>query len=193
MGSPVAAASPMISMDTLGFCSFVYSARRPFVAARLRALVRMWRLPRAEFLGEDLNAEHDDVGGSVRGDGCCTSPFACVLRSKGVTWLESEHERLVVWSSAGRHLCIEAEESDWEVLPETSKIVSRPSQPAACEAERSVHARKWGERRQEIVFIGPLLHEVEEAIRTALDGCLATSQEMQVYSARWEIMDTLRH
>ena len=56
-----------------------------------------------------------------------------------------------------------------------------------------MHARKWGERRQEIVFIGPLLHEVEEAIRTALDGCLATSQEMQVYSARWEIMDTLRH
>ena len=43
---------------------------------------------------------------------------------------------------------------------------------------------------QELVFIGIGTRLREEAICAALDGCLATPQEMREYEERWEGSET---
>jgi len=67
------------------------------------------------------------------------------------------------------------------------KLVERVPGMATAEYERS-RREDWDEeyedRRQEIVFIGQRMDEPE--IRTLLDGCLLTDEEMVGYKKRQE-------
>lgn len=48
-------------------------------------------------------------------------------------------------------------------------------------------AGEWGDRRQEIIFIGVGLQP--EVIRAALDECLLSDEELAQYAAHWVKID----
>jgi G3E family GTPase len=102
-----------------------------------------------------------------------------VLRSKGFFWLATRPSRVAEWSSAGGILHLGAVGSWWSAVPRTQW----PTEPellaqisAQCEGE-------WGDRRQELVFIGQDLDE--PAIRARLDACLLTEQELAAGPEEW--------
>lgn len=190
--------------ESMGFSSFVYRARRPFIVSRLSALLEQWALPRKVFLGDEastnvpLDSDSGDSSDSSRGDAASGSPFAHVIRSKGVTWLDDHPEQVVTWSHAGLQLSLEAEQCWWAMLPEESMrdiFISQGGDGASVfedgssngaaryRAHRLAFDGPDGDRRQEIVFIGTRFDEA--AIRAALDACLASGEEFDAYHARW--------
>ena len=54
----------------------------------------------------------------------------------------------------------------------------------------TAHSARSSNAAQELVFIGIGTRLREEAICAALDGCLATPQEMREYEERWEGSET---
>ncbi|KAL7623590.1 hypothetical protein AAE478_007273, partial [Parahypoxylon ruwenzoriense] len=87
------------------------------------------------------------------------------------------------WSQAGVMLTISGEdlwrcevpESEWPADTETRKAITRDFDG------------KWGDRRQEIVFIGQHMREgVEERLRNALDACLLNDDKFQKLAELFE-------
>ncbi|KAI0104746.1 P-loop containing nucleoside triphosphate hydrolase protein [Nemania sp. FL0031] len=102
--------------------------------------------------------------------------FGPLLRSKGFLWLASRPSMFGEWSQAGVMLTIsggdlwrcEVPESQ---LPENQK--ARAAILRDCQG-------KWGDRRQEIVFIGQHMRDGGEArLRQALDSCLLDDAEFR--------------
>jgi len=190
--SAAAAGAGARSAASLGFRSFVYSARRPFAASRLSSLLATWPLPAKDLNGIDaltpkasepvveavaMGAEAAGAAGAAEvaeaaAGAAAASPFSRVLRSKGVAWLDRSYTNLISWSHAGRHLSIEEEQCWWAVLSDEQmrEVLGRGRSPSAAEALYNAELRAfdrtggvYGDRRQEIVFIGTRLDE--KAIR----------------------------
>jgi len=141
-----------------GIRSFVYAARRPFMRARFDALVG--ELP----FGKEPAAVGKEPAAVTGG------PFQGVLRSKGFVWLADDNRTAFYWSQAGPQLDLNPMGRWWAAVP-------RASWPKGSEAQIEADWEgQWGDRRQELVFIGPDLPEA--AIRAALDECLATAAEL---------------
>ncbi|KAL4747025.1 hypothetical protein BDW72DRAFT_197133 [Aspergillus terricola var. indicus] len=104
------------------------------------------------------------------------SPFGPILRSKGFFWLATRPSHFGEWSQAGSMLTVGcggpwfAEVPD-EAWPEDKEV--RGS------IERDFQG-EWGDRRQELVFIGEGLDV--NAVTKLLDDCLLDDRDM----ARWE-------
>ena len=85
------------------------------------------------------------------------------------------------WSHAGKHFGITSAGKWWGTLPK-EKLQSYFTYNMP-EYERIMKedwvSEEWGDRRQELVFIGTRLNEVE--IRKALDACLLTEKELETY------------
>ena len=128
-------------------------------------------------------------------DGGLREPtFANVLRSKGTVWLDSQHRVMVSWSHAGRHFVLEPVGTWWATLPEPVMMACLSADGATKEPSAAFEAEKvhfdtagggFGDRRQEIVFIGTDLDD--GAIGAALDSCLATDEELAEYQAVWAV------
>lgn len=140
--------------DEYGITSFVYRARRPFHAARL------WT---------KLDLEDGILAG--------------VLRSKGFLWIASRHEYAYSWSQAGVSVQLNpaglwwaaASEEEWpEEVPENAELLS--------DIRREFDGL-YGDRRQEIVFIG--IDMDRPAIESMLKECLLTDEEMEVGPSVW--------
>ncbi|KAL1521859.1 hypothetical protein AB1Y20_021510 [Prymnesium parvum] len=181
------------STEALGFVSFVYRARRPFVQHRLAALVRRWPLPLKQTLSFDSLAA-PGAAALAGADGAKDDTFARVLRSKGRAWLDSSHRVVATWSHAGRHFLLTPGGAWWASLPVPvmrSCLAGSPADgasapvTAAYEAERAAFEGPMGDRRQEIVFIGTELDEAK--ITAALDSCLASDKEMAEYELAWAV------
>jgi hypothetical protein len=136
-----------------------------------------------------------------------------VLRSKGTVWVDSNHRAAAEWSQAGRHLQLKQSSAWWATLPpEIMRAVLSSSKMNTTEESDAYKAElanfgspslsiadlgspslspkgDFGDRRQEIVFIGTDLDT--PAIEHALDSCLLTDTEMQEYVVRSSQEDRL--
>jgi len=110
-------------------------------------------------------------------------PWEGVVRSKGFLWLASRNDVMALWSQAGTSCTLEpvapwlatVPEADWDLDP----------------VERAAVACNWdtdhGDRRQELVFIGIDMDELD--IRSRLDFCLLTETEMAGGPMAWSGLD----
>jgi G3E family GTPase len=186
------------STDNLGIVNFVYKSARPFDTNRLMALLNNWPVPVKDVLDlkilEDATAE-----GYSMADGLITleSPFVGVLRSKGFCWMAPtkwsganwdayRHDTAMYWSHAGKHFGLSANGKWWgsiQMYEGWQAYMKKMFKNNMDEYERIMRedfvSEEFGDRRQEIVFIGVKLNQ--EAITKALDDCLLTDDELVTY------------
>lgn len=103
-----------------------------------------------------------------------------VVRAKGFFWLASRPALIYEWAQAGGS-CSYTVSGLW--------LASQPQElwPVESEAEREEILEEWhpryGDRRQELVFIG--IHMDSDAITKALDACLLTDEELAEGEEAW--------
>lgn len=162
--------------EKFGISSFVYSRRRPFNPDRLKNVIRQMPVV--------ANSEQESKGGAweipERGskdmDG--SSPMRRIIRSKGFVWLTNFHRIALYWSHAGKFMDLKEFGMYWASTPldywpqgdnDVRQIVN----------DFGPKGYLWGDRRQEIVFIGVDMDRTK--IEALLDECLATDEEMKSY------------
>jgi G3E family GTPase len=189
------------STDNLGIVNFVYKASRPFNTKKLLMLLNKWPVPIKDDLDLTLLKEAQEEGYEINGKTDAGSPFMGVLRSKGFCWLAPtrwsgsqedvwRHETAMYWSHAGKHFGITTAGKWWGTLSQDQMknyFVDNMDEYNRIMKEDYV-SEEFGDRRQEIVFIGVNLDE--EDITHALDDCLLTEkgvgryrQELQNYQS----------
>jgi G3E family GTPase len=102
-----------------------------------------------------------------------------VLRSKGFFWLASRMDHCGLWSQAGAAASAEAAGMWHAAAP-------REDWPEDEETLASIRAdwqEPWGDRRQELVFIGDRLDEA--GLRARLDAALLNDREMDAGPVAW--------
>lgn len=179
--------------DQLGISSFVYRASTPFNSQRLLALLNRWPIPIKDSLdfGLVMGLGEDDIDDAVE-----NKAFVGVMRSKGFCWMAPtnwsnsagndvwRHDTAMYWSHAGKHFGITSAGKWWGCL--TKEQIKPYFANNMKEYDRIMSedwvSEEWGDRRQELVFIGSKLDETE--IRAALDACLCTADEMETYRAQ---------
>jgi G3E family GTPase len=173
------------AVDSLGISNFVYKSSRAFDARKLQRLLNRWPIPVMDELNlVELSKEVD------KDDTDSDSPFIGVLRSKGFAWISptsmydlDNHDTVLYWSHAGKHFGLKNAGSWWASMgKENMKKIFEDSNNLV-EYDRIIRedfvSGEWGDRRQEIVFIGANLDE--DGIRAALDDCLCTDEQMKDY------------
>jgi len=157
--------------ERYGIYTFVYKARRPFSAERFRAF--------EEGLRDRLGPAADGRLGPPE------QALAGLLRAKGVCWVDDAPLHEHFWSYAGRCFAL-AKRDPWWSASSSEHLEWRIAYPGV----QAVYDRarrdawdeqgEWGDRRQEIVFIGgPEMDET--SMRRLLDGCLLGDDEMEAF------------
>jgi G3E family GTPase len=103
-----------------------------------------------------------------------------VLRVKGFFWLASRHNHAGIWSQAGRAFRDDLAGRWWASLPREEW----PDEPVAQEEIHRLHEEPYGDRRQELVFIGAGMDR--SSIEARLDHCLLDDVEMRLGQLGWE-------
>ena len=108
-----------------------------------------------------------------------SSGFGEILRSKGFFWIASRPEVMASWSQAGSTAQIEPMGRWYAAIP-------RDDWPDDAEAVADIRARwheRWGDRQQELVFIGIDLDRA--GVEQALELCLLSDEELALGEAAW--------
>jgi len=105
--------------------------------------------------------------------------FAAVIRSKGYAWLATRNDFAVFWSQSGPSHNFDPSGQWWAAVP----LDDWPDDAAARTELRSAFEGDYGDRRQELVFIGVGLDR--ELLRVELDNCLLTDSEMSLGPDVW--------
>ncbi len=167
-----------------GITSFVYARRRPFHPVRLSMLLQGLGKLSIEGLN-DLEAHKVEVGvvGGEGGGGRGVSSHAkTLMRSKGFVWMGTSSSAAYFMSHAGQFLELAVLGRWWADIP-------RKDWPAGSEEEilsdydvKDPNLSKYGDRRQELVFIGQFADtESRAALEEVLDSCLLTDKELREY------------
>jgi G3E family GTPase len=107
------------------------------------------------------------------------SEWAGVVRSKGYFWLASRPEFAGSWSQAGGACRHGAAGYWWDAVP-SEHWPEDPDYRANIAAKST---GEWGDRRQELVFIGMEMDKAE--VCANLDACLLTDAEMALGRSGW--------
>jgi len=189
-----------VSTDDLGIVNFVYKADRPFESLKLMSLLNTWPVPIKEDLGGLEHFAPKNNNGEVEEDIGRESPFFGVLRSKGFCWMAPtkwgkaegdpwRHDTAMYWSHAGKHFGISVAGKWWATLEakQMKEFFENGGDQKEYERIQSEDfvSEKWGDRRQELVFIGVNIDQ--EKITNALDDCLLGDRGMERYSEQVDI------
>ena len=193
-----------------GIGSFVYRARRPFDPLKLYRLIEgkfilLQEEPEDEedddddedntsdadsasdentaSAGSDSDKMTDDgddkpplTDKEILGNKRASPYFAGLHRSKGIFWLATRPFQMGSWSTAGAMLTLGSEMAWFCCVPEEEWGADADTVAAI----RKDFEGEWGDRRQELVFIGEGLDV--EGLTKMLDVCLLSRAEMR----RWE-------
>jgi G3E family GTPase len=107
------------------------------------------------------------------------SEWQGVVRSKGYFWLSSRMDFAGSWSQAGG-ACRHGAAGLWWSVVDPQDWPDDPEYRARIESKRD---GEFGDRRQEIVFIGIEMDRVH--VTRMLDACLLDDAEMQLGEAAW--------
>ncbi|WP_424193619.1 zinc metallochaperone GTPase ZigA [Ampullimonas aquatilis] len=106
-----------------------------------------------------------------------------ILRSKGFYWLATRHDFIGEWSQAG-DVCHTREIGRWwDAIADEQW----PKEPASLAVISSQWSKEYGDRRQELVFIG--CDYDEKAIQDGLNKSLLTDTEMSKGPDGWKIFE----
>jgi G3E family GTPase len=199
----------LMNIYRYGIASFVYSARQPFDPSKLyHVLEGKFILLQDEAESDDEDEDEDEEMSDADSDTDQNSHsatdsnqetedednvapmdssqilankkacpyFRGLHRSKGMFWLATRPYQMGSWSTAGAMLTLGSEmpwfctvpEEEWMANDETTKSI------------KADFEGQWGDRRQEIVFIGEKLDV--KGLTKLLDGCLLGKKEMK----QWE-------
>lgn len=106
--------------------------------------------------------------------------MAGVIRAKGFFWLASRNNHAGVWSQAGQNFRDDFAGRWWASLPHEEW----PEEASALEEIERVSEEPYGDRRQELAFIGVQMDAAR--IRNELDRCLLDEIEMRLGQRGWE-------
>jgi len=104
-----------------------------------------------------------------------------VIRSKGLFWLASRPDQALIWSQAGGSLKADSAGVWWSSMPFESRI----QQISFVENQQHIESdwdKNFGDRKNEIVFIGQNMNET--LIRSHLDSCLLTDKQLE--TQQWQ-------
>lgn len=105
-----------------------------------------------------------------------------VLRAKGFMWLATKHDLIGVYSQAGNCVTLEPERPWYAALPKHNW----PDDEASLRAIANLWQEPFGDRMQEVVFIGVDMDR--EAIESRLNACLLTAEEMAMPVEGWDAL-----
>jgi G3E family GTPase len=180
------------STANLGIVNFVYRATRPFNTKKLLMLLNRWPVPIKDELDLSLLKDAQEEGYDIDGQPAAGSPFVGVLRSKGFCWFAPtrwsgtqedvwRHATAMYWSHAGKHFGITSAGKWWGTISQDQMknyFVDNMDEYNRIMKE-DYNSEEFGDRRQEIVFIGVNLDE--EEITHVLNDCLLTEKGLDRY------------
>ena len=105
-----------------------------------------------------------------------------VIRAKGFFWLASRMHWVGELAIAGAILKHQAAGRWWANIPKDNW----PQDPGWRDMMQELWQNPYGDRRQEMVFIGTAMDEV--GLRKQLDACLLTDKEMKDGHEKWEFL-----
>mmetsp|Transcript_22146 Transcript_22146/g.44407 ORF Transcript_22146/g.44407 Transcript_22146/m.44407 type:complete len:403 (-) Transcript_22146:92-1300(-) len=108
-----------------------------------------------------------------------TKTFGNILRSKGFIWTAHTHDMMIVYGQAGNTVTMDLDEK-WDILDSKAWIGSEEEKAAF----RQNFTDSYGDRRQELVFIGEKINH--EEIQKELDSCLLTDEEFALGVDGWK-------
>jgi G3E family GTPase len=109
--------------------------------------------------------------------------LAGVMRSKGYCWIATHHSEAFRWSQAGVSIKMD-QDGPWMCTVDDAEW---PEDEASREWIMSTMEEPWGDRRQELVFIGSEMDEV--VLRSRLEDCLLTDEEMLLPPEQWALWE----
>jgi len=164
--------------------TYVYRSRRPFHPGRLLSFLR--HLPIARGLPPQMEGDKDDERITISRP--CGDAMKNVLRSKGFIWCADSDVAAMYWSHAGTSFELSCLGRWWATLgrenwpPEIVTAILDDFDSTE-HNEDDPKLATVGDRRQEIVFIGPGIggSSNQDEISMALDQCLLTDDEWREY------------
>ena len=172
--------------ERFGITSFLYLARRPFHPQRLAEsfLDRFFVNYEADALereeeGDERPSPEEIQRVALERERARQEALGQLIRAKGFLWLADFHDLMTSFSQAGNLVSLVAGRT-WTALEPEAYLGSEEQQAKL----RKDWVAPWGDRRQELVFIGQDLDH--RALQTLLDECLLNDEEFAAGVDYWK-------